>query len=344
MHRIIEEDIRNICKEPLPWEELKKKKILVTGASGFLASYIVYTLMKCNFYYHLDMSLYVLCRNIKKAREKFQKYLDNRQLILLLQDVREDIPCNLKFDIIIHAASPANRFMCEMRPWEVVETNVLAYNKLFKNLNGNSKLLFISSSAVYGSNTPFEVDETYRTAIDFASYKNVYALSKQMCEMISDVMRTRGKTEISIVRPFVVFGPGDKNRNGKALTDFIGNYLKNETIRLKSDGSAIRSYIYIKDAVSAIFYVLLLGEGKNYNICSKKNEMSIYQLAKLIATDLGKTLNIEIIDRDILGNGAKCLVGDNGKLEGLGWRDETDIIEGLSRTLVWALESDYFSE
>lgn len=345
MHEIIKEDIERIISEDLPWNMLEGQSILVTGASGVLGTYIVYTLMRLNEG-GKNIRVNALCRNRACAEVKFGEYLNNKNFNLLIQDVCDPIDDDYRSDFIIHAASPANPYICENDPYEVIRTNVFACDNLIKKSKiWNSKqFLLLSSSAVYGYKSPMEgISETYRGELNFTDCKSAYALSKQMCEMMIASKQNESDCIYKSVRPFVIYGPGEKVSHKKCLTDFTGNCVKNERIVLKSPGKAIRSYIYIADAICALFYVVMKGEGGAYNISSEENVYSINEVADFFCHE-GKVEKFYDIDMETeyLQNTTSIMVGKNEKIKLLGWKEHISFQEGIHRMVEWANNGEFF--
>lgn len=339
MQKIIKEDIEKICGENLPWSDLKNKKILITGANGFLGSYIVFSLIECNVKYKTNITIFALCRNKEKAFEKFKDYWNDRNLHFIFQDVCEDIDDKYRSDIIIHAASPANPYVVLQEPYKVIEANVIAYDHLIKKAKAwnTRNILLFSSSAVYGYSSPISgADENFRDSIDFTNYKDVYCLSKQMCEMMTICLKKECDINIKVIRPFVVYGPGDDLTHKKAMIDFLKNCLLNENIILKSKGDAVRSYIYVRDAIRAVFYIILKGNSDVYNIASENNVYSIKQVAELFCECSGN-IKVEYQNdkSEYLITRTNMMAGRCEKLRSLGWTDEIQLKEGILRTIRW---------
>lgn len=343
MHKIIKEDIMKILGENIPWNILDDTSVLVTGASGVIGTYIVYTLMERNRLGG-NVKVNALCRNREGAEEKFKEYMNDKKFNLIIQDVCDLVDDNYRSEFIIHAASPANPYICEANPYEVIRTNVIACDNLIrKSISWKSKqFILLSSSAVYGYVSPVDgVEENYRSIIDFTDYKSVYALSKQMCEMMINSQKSNECTFKSI-RPFVVYGPGEKISHRKCVTDFVGNCVRQENIVLKSEGKAIRSYIYISDAISAVFYVMLKGEAGAYNVSSDKSVYSINEIADVFSKE-GGVKKIYSIDTKTtyLQNTTSVMVGKNEKIKSLGWKENVSFQEGVHRMVKWAKDGDF---
>lgn len=348
MNLIIKQDIDTICQETLPWEKLKNKKIVVTGANGFLASYMIYTLLEKNKSLDLNMTIYAFCRNKNKANAKFGEYQSQSALHIIYQDIMQVIDDKYRSDIIIHAASPSTPYEVNNSPYSVIEANILGYDLLLKKCQAwkCESLMLFSSSSVYGYRTPSDgADENYRAKINFADSKDVYYLSKQMAEMMTASMcQSLKQCNINIVRPFVVFGPGECYSHKKCMTDFLKNAILNEDIVLKSKGDAVRSYIYISDAVRAFFYILLKGNGEAYNVASEYGVCSIKELANLfssVRTGIKVVSNFK--DDKYLDNHSHYIVGKNNKIKRLGWSEKVTLSEGLQRTISWAEDSDFLN-
>lgn len=337
---VINEDINLIVSEELEWKLLKNKTVLITGACGFLARYIVLSLLRLNELYNYKIQILALCRDEKKARELYKNEYLNSYLKFIFKDV-----CNLhdeeiRCDIIIHAASPANPYVIESNPYDVIEANVLGLDNLLKQTTtwGCNHVVLFSSSAVYGYNSPCDgADELYAQSVHFNDYKDVYALSKQMCEMMRSCYKKTNDLKIQVVRPFVIYGPGDNLNSKKCFIDFLNNCIEESDIVIKSDGKAVRSYIYIVDAIRAFFYILLRGDEKPYNIASKNAILSIDQLANIFAKVNGTiAVKYEKDDSGYLKNNMQYMIGKTDRLCELGWNEMISIQDGISRTIKWA--------
>ena len=342
MQQVIREDIGVICDEELPWERLQNKKMLVTGASGFLGAYIVYSLLECNREHQTNITVYALCRNEEKANIKFNEERDNARLKILFQNVCEEISDEYRSDIIIHAASPANPYIIHQQPYEVIKANVIAYNNILEKAKkwNTEEIVLFSSSAVYGYSTPdCGADEHYRDSIDFTNDKDVYCLSKQMSEMMTVCFQKTYKIPVKVIRPFVVYGPDDDLLSHKGMIDFLNDCLSNRNIILKSKGDAVRTYVYVSDAIRAFFYILLKGKSDAYNI-SSDNVYSIRELAEIFC-ECNKNISIEykIDNAEYLKNRSKVMIGKNEKLKELGWTEKVNMREGIMRMISWGKEN-----
>lgn len=352
MSPVIKEDIEGIIHSTLPWEKLAGRRLLITGANGYLATYMVYTLLGLNDTFHLNLEVIALCRNKERAFSKFGEFKNRDDLIIVIQDVIDDIDDRYRADYIIHAASPANTYAYKENPYGVFSANVLGYHNLLKKYEQweVKKLLAFSSYVVYGDHMPEEGTlESYRGTFDFTDCRHVYALSKQMTEMMSSIYIEKMNANISIVRPAIIYGPGMGYSQKKHITDFVKNYLFDDNIQLKSTGEVVRSFLYIKDAVLAFFTVLLTdNECTAYNVCSENAVCSIRELAEVFTTlgrDIKVVVNIpEEEEKNVyLKAHIKSGVLSNQKLRGLGWKEETSLRDGIRKTVEWAKSVDFIN-
>ena len=347
---IIKTDIESIIKESLSWADLKGKFFLITGARSYIAFYIILVLLEINDRNDFGIKVVALCRNKKKSEEYFGELINRDDFKLLIQDVKEPISYDVKADYIIHAASPANPFSLEKKDaiFNIVDSNINGLINVLKLAEEwNSKVLFFSSSTVYGSPSPKGgADENYRCLIDFTNPKNNYRLAKMMCEQI---IVSYNPVDARIIRPTIVYGPGLVYSQRKHTSDFLKNVINKERIELKSEGKAVRNFCYIADAVAGFFYVLLAGhKNETYNICSRTGTISVKELAKRYAkiSELEIVVNKEQYENvNFLKTSDEYITCKCNKLEALGWREKVSVDEGVKRTITWGENNySYFME
>lgn len=350
MNHIIKADILEICNEIKEWSELKSKKFFITGARGYFASYIVYVLLFLNDLFNLNITVYALCRDKGKSEKFYYDFLKREDFKLVIQDVIETIDDKYKSDIIIHAASIGNYYMQDKYPYQVIQGNLMGLSNLLKKSEEwkSEKLLFFSSCVVYGNSQQKYVEDNFcYESLDFVDYKNAYALSKRMGEMMLAAKRKEGfKTHVNVLRPISIYGPGERYSEKKPFTDFLGDYLCSRDIELESNGKKIRSYLYIKDAVKAFFFILQYGKsGQAYNVSSNKNIYSIKELASMF-TKYNKKISLKIKsrDREYFKSGDDIMIAENKKIQLLGWNEETKLRDGIMRTILWAEKSDFMDQ
>jgi UDP-glucuronate decarboxylase len=346
-NKIIEEDLKNIIDGPLPWDAFSGKTVLITGANGFIAAYIVETLLYLNERNGGKKPTRVIClvRNKKRALQRFSHYKNRKDIVFWVQDVCAPIRHKEKIDYIIHAASHATPSKYGIDPVGTLMPNVIGtYNLLeFARRQHLKAFLFISVGEVYSNlNTGAEkIKESYIGRVDSLAVRSCYAESKKMGETMCICWSHQYGIPVKIVRLFHTYGPGMQLGDGRVHSDFVDDVVKNKNIVIKSDGSAVRTFNYVADTVSGFFTVILKGRtNQAYNVGSDRM-ISIEELARTIARlssyTFDRKLEISKDTRDqgnrYLPSANKLLCPDTAKIKSLGWRPKYTLDEGFVRTI-----------
>lgn len=338
LNYIIDGDAEQIIQENDGLEELYNTSVMITGASGMIGSYFIYTLAKLNEDYGANIRIIPLVRNLNKLNEEI---LNKNYVCPIVQDVTEKIICKHEIDYIIHAASPASPKIMKEKPVETNFANTLGTaNTLILARDKNVKgYLFISSREIYGQpleNQEYFTEESFGF-IDQLVPRNAYAEGKKAAENMCVGFNKEYGVNTKIVRLAHTYGPGMSIYDGRVQADFLKNLVHGENILLNSDGSSIRTYTYVSDAVSAIFKVLLKSKDIVYNISDERNEVSIRQLAETMVEISPKKLelvfNIRDEDKDSGYAPFKFGILSSEKIrEELDWNAKYSVKEGFERT------------
>ena len=316
---------------------LKEKTILVTGAYGMLASYMVYFLIYLNEMHGYDIKIISLSRNDEKFKTRFGIY--SSKVVQINQSVNEriDIDC----DYIVHAASFASPQYYTVCPIDVILPNVLGtFNLLELAVVKKARLLFLSTCSVYGllGSNKIKISEDNFGSIDPLDPHSCYDESKRAGETLCVAYHRQKNVSVVIARIAHTYGPTmDIENDPRVFTSFVKNAVNKENIEIKSDGTAKRSFCYISDATIAYFKLLLDGKpGEAYNVCNDDQTVSIKELGELIA----KLANIDFIFKSreyseiyLQDKNADSTVFLSDKLRKLGFSFSIDIKEGFSKVL-----------
>jgi len=346
-NRIIEDDLKFISNADLPWDELMGKTVLISGAAGFLISYVVHLLLFLNENRNANIKIIGLVRNAERAYEKYNA-VSSENLTFVAQDVCDEISVSEKIDYIIHAASYATPKVFRDNPVGTILPNVIGTKNLLElavknNVDG---FLFFSTSGVYGhvADEDYPVQETCFGALDSMELSSCYLESKRMGENMCVAWMHQYGVPIKIVRPAITYGPGLDLDGGRSFEDFISCIVRKQDIKLFSDGRAIRNFCYIADATLGFFTVLLKGEnGQAYNVATD-HEISIKDLAQYLVDDVFPDLGLKVIheydaSRDYLRTQYSRTTVDINKAKALGWTLSFPITEGFKR-VVQSFEED----
>lgn len=342
MNRIIVEDVEDIVSGTIPFEKLFGKTVLISGANGYVPAYFVHTFLALNDRKNANIRVLALCRNEVRAKERFLEYPGRDDFRLLIQDVRDPITIDEEVHVFIHAASPAGIKKRHDDPVNTFLANVDGAKNMLELAVKNpcEYFLFISSVDVYGKLEHTErITEEMSGYLDPLNVRNAYSCGKRAAESLCKAYQVSYDLPIFIVRPFQIMGPGPELDDGRLHIDFISQIISKGEIVLKSDGTAVRTFLYLTDAVRAMFYVLFYGiPGEAYNIVTEEGEASVKELADRMASlAAGKSVNVvfDQTKRDTIEvTGALSVVtGDSTKLTALGWKPQHSMADGCERMM-----------
>lgn len=342
INRIVAEDIVSIVATThVDWNVFAGKRVLITGASGFLPAYMVETLLYLNCEHNLNVHITALVRNKVNFERRFSHHLGNPNLTALVQDVSMPISLALPHHFIIHAASQASPKYYGIDPVGTLSANVLGTMQLLELARRHPLIsfLYFSSGEVYGETQCVPTKESDYGYIDPTSIRSCYAESKRMGENMCVSWHAQYQVPCKISRPFHTYGPGMKLDDGRVYADFVRDIIENRPITLKSTGTASRAFCYLSDATAGFFSVLLNGEnGIPYNVGNSQAEISIKDLASLLV-DLFPEKGLHVTT-EVHQTGTRYLQSqisrncpDISRINALGWMPKTSLADGFKRTI-----------
>lgn len=335
------EDLLKISSLDLPWSKLSGCNILVTGATGLIGGCLVEALMlNPNKDYHV----YASGRNEGRASKRFVEFANDSAFHFVKYDVLEPLESDVNFDYIIHAASNASPNFFATKPVEVINSNIQGLSNLMEyGLNhGMKRMLYVSSGEVYGEGDGRVFTEDYSGYVNSTSPRSCYPSSKRTAETLCVSYAQEYNADVVIARPCHTYGPHFTEADNRVYAQFIRNVLKGENIVMKSTGAQFRSWCYVVDCVSALLHILLKGEnGEAYNIADAHSNISIKELAEMIAGIGGKKVVIDLpSDAEKAGfNVVTKSVFSTEKLESLGWSVEGNMKSKMEATIQMLLEN-----
>ncbi len=342
-----QEDILKVASGSIPFDKLKNKTVMITGSCGLIGSFIVDVLMKRNEISDDNITVVAYDFRIENIRNRFSKYLNNKNFKYICQDVNLPLHYEEKVDFIMHLASNAHPALFKTDPVGTIKANIVGLMNLLDYARDNNvlRVLYTSTGEVYGEADASvkEFDENFSGYVNPDLARSCYPSSKRCAETLCVSYTEQYGVSTVIARPCHVYGPTMTKNDSRVYAEFIRNVLHGEDIVLKSEGKPIRSYCYVSDAASAFLYILLCGEDKNaYNIANKDSIVSIREMAEVIARIGGKKVVFDI-PKDIPSNAnpMQCGVLNAEKLESLGWHGMYDINKGYENTIQILKEVNY---
>ena len=315
----------------------KNKKILITGGSGHLGYYLLLTFLEANRKLHLNSDITVIVHN--NLNWKFTSYFDE------FTQIKGDLT-NLSFlenlgqyDAIIHLAGYAQPAKFMLDPYSTIVINTTSVKMLLQKLTNDGSFLYISSSEVYRLLPMTEKNTDLNSIYDFNHPRSAYILSKLLGEIICEVEISNTSKNIKIARLSMTYGPGIKTGDTRAISSFFSQAMSKSKIVLLDNGEAVREYLYVADAVVALFKILTKGKYPKYNIGGGPSaSITISQVANIIAKLTNSECVIPESNLNTIGAAQKVSLDISGYVEEFGEINETDIYFGLAKTLDWLIQ------
>ena len=340
-HPIIEDDLRRIISSPLPWERLFGKTILISGANGFVPSYVLETLLYLNESASAGIRVVALVRNTERAMRRLGHLAGRPDLTMVVQNVQEPYAGPAAVDFVIHGASQASPKLYSTDPVGTFAANIMGTWRMLETARDaqSEGLLFLSSGEVYGRIYPsIPVSETSFGPVDPVDLRSCYAEGKRGGETLCACWHSQFGIPAKIVRLSHTYGPRMDLNDGRVFSDFVADVVAGRDIVMKSDGSARRPFCYLADTIQGIFTVLLRGKsGEAYNVGSD-SEISILELAELLCRLFPERKSGVV--RQERHPGDPYLVSptsgghfDISKIKSMGWAPTTGLEEGFRRTV-----------
>lgn len=340
-NELYKEDLDYVAGLELPWDKLKNKSILISGATGLVGSFLVDVLMHKNDD-GLNCTVFILSRNAQKASDRFSKWNNNPFLQFIPYDITQPFVRNEIgiVDYVLHMASNTHPLQYSTDPIGTITTNIIGVQNMmeFAVAHHATRFAFTSSNEIYGENRGDveQFKEDYCGYIDCNTMRAGYPESKRCAEALCQAYKAQKGLDLVIPRLTRSYGPTMLMSDTKAISQFIRKGIAGENIVLKSAGTQYYSYTYVADAVSGLLYVLLKGEnGEAYNIADEASDILLKDLAKTIADIAGKKVVFEIPDAVEAAGYSMATKArlDGSKLKSLGWKPKYDIQNGMERTI-----------
>lgn len=341
--KYLQEDLEFIANSNIPLDEFYNKTILITGATGLIGSQIVKALLCINRIKNTKINIIALVRDTKKVNIIFNDVKDNKNLKFIFSDVTKKLFIEDNIDYIIHTASAtASKFFVE-HPVETIDIaingtkNILELAKE-KNISG---MVYLSSMEAFGITDPNleSVSENDLGYIDIHNIRSCYSESKRMIECMCSCYAFQYNIPIKIARLSQVFGAGVSLNENRIFAQFAKSVINGEDIILHTHGKSYGNYCYTRDAIIAIFILLIYGNsGEAYTIANEKSNIKIRDMAYMVADKIANG-NIKVkfdIPKDSMQYGYAPDVKmklNASKMRSLGWEPKVGLEEAYRRMI-----------
>ena len=306
----------------------ERKRILITGAAGFLGSHL------CDRFIKEGYSVVAMDNLITGQLKNIEHLFKLENFEFYHHDVSKFIHVPGELDYILHFASPASPIDYLKIPIQTLKVGSLGiHNCLGLAKAKNARVLIASTSEVYGDPTVHPQTEDYWGNVNPVGPRGVYDEAKRFQEAMTMAYHNFHGVETRIIRIFNTYGPKMRLNDGRVLPAFIGQALRGEDLTIFGDGSQTRSFCYVDDLVEGIYRLLHSDYPYPVNI-GNPDEISIgyfaEEIIKLTGTDQ------KVIYKDLPVDDPKQRQPDISKArEILNWEPTVDRAEGLKRTYAY---------
>lgn len=253
-----------------------KKRILITGAAGFLGSHLCDKFIRED--YHVIAMDNLITGDLKNIEHLFK--LENFEFYH--HDVSKFVHVPGKLNYILHFASPASPIDYLKIPIQTLKVGSLGtHNLLGLAKEKNARILIASTSEVYGDPLVHPQSEDYYGNVNAIGPRGVYDEAKRFQESITMAYHRFHGLETRIVRIFNTYGPRMRLNDGRVIPAFIGQALRGEDLTIFGDGSQTRSFCYVDDQIEGIYRLLLSEYSDPVNI-GNDEEITIKDFAEEI--------------------------------------------------------------
>jgi nucleoside-diphosphate-sugar epimerase len=269
---------------------LRGAAICITGASGFLAANLVVFLGELNRAANLNLKLYANARR-SMADVPLFKFLDLSPEVQWTKATVEEtrIP-DVEDLILVHTASFGSPRDYLREPMATYSANTQGLINLMRQRKQLRQFVYFSSAEIYGQppDNMIPTPETYVGGLNTLAARSIYGESKRMAEVLGTCLGDIQGTPFTAIRPWNVYGPGQRLDDGRVPIEFIHQAKQNRAVKLSSNGSPTRAFCYVWDAIIQV--IIALGHTAKigaFNVGNDKEEISMLDLARRCAMACG---------------------------------------------------------
>jgi UDP-glucuronate decarboxylase len=303
-----------------------QKRILVTGGAGFVGSHLCKKL--------LEENNYVICLDNYFTGNKKNVFdlLENKNFELIRHDIVN--PINLEVDQIYNLACPASPVHYQYNPVKTIKTSVVGtMNMLGLAKRVKARILQASTSEVYGDPNVHPQPETYWGNVNPIGVRSCYDEGKRCAETLCMDYHRQNNVDVRIIRIFNTYGPNMNPDDGRVVSNFIVQALKNQDITIYGEGSQTRSFQYVDDLVEGMIKMMNTENFIGPVNLGNPGEFTIKELAQKVLEMIPESKS-KLIYKDLPSDDPKQRQPDISLAkEKLHWEPKIALEEGLVKTI-----------
>lgn len=304
------------------------KKVLITGAAGFIGSHLCDRFIKEGWYV-IGVDNY-----LTGSPENLEHLSLNQNFEFIEKDITTGLEWEGHLDLILHFACPASPVDYLNFPIETLMVDSVGTSHVLKlAIDKKARYVFASTSEVYGDPQIHPQPESYWGNVNPVGPRSVYDEAKRFSEALSIAYCREYGLDVRIVRIFNTYGPRMKLQDGRVVPNFIFQAIKGMDLTVYGDGSQTRSFCYVDDLVEGIF-LISEAEEIDYRVLNLGNpdEYKIIDFARIIIEKTGSNSNL--IFKPLPQDDPKMRKPDITRVrESLNWRPEISLDEGIEKTI-----------
>jgi len=301
-------------------------RVLITGAAGFLGSHL------CDRFLADGHSVVGLDNFITGKPDNIAHLVGNARFEFVRHNISTYTYVAGPLDGVLHFASPASPVDYLEYPIATLKVGALGtHNALGLALAKKARFFLASTSEIYGDPLEHPQTESYWGNVNPIGPRGVYDEAKRFAEAVTMAYHRYHGMDTRIVRIFNTYGPRMRPNDGRVVSNFIVQALRNQPLTIYGDGSQTRSFCFVADEVEGIYRLFMRGDNNPTNI-GNPNEFTVRQLAELVIELTGTKSTI--VERELPVDDPKVRQPDISRArEMLGWEPAVPLREGVARTI-----------
>lgn len=317
----------------------RDKSFFITGATGLVGSLLAKAILTGNQKYGLENKVIAYVRNRRKAEAVFSGYQD---IEFCVGDITSQITYDGRVNFIVHAASETKSIQMIKTPVETLWTALSGSKNVldFAAKKGIDKMVYLSSMEAFGNpvNVTGRTSEKQLGYIDIQNVRSCYPESKRMVENMCTCYAAEYRVPVVAARLAQTFGAGVSKEETRVFAQFARSVMNGQNIVLHTAGTSYGNYVYIADAITAIFTLLQKGTaGDVYTVANEQSSMTIKEMAEMVAEKIADRcidVVIDTSDGNRYGYAPDVTLRlDAAKLRGLGWSPRVGLEEAYRRLI-----------